>query len=198
MRHPGGKKQPGLASAVRTLAEFSGESLPAETLDFSGPHDVLIADIPDVTLQKWVHFVFFYTSAGMLDIFINGALYKSVAAMVTDESSGLTVGAAKGNTGRIANVMFFQSTKKPEDAMFVGGDAIDASTVHSLYNDFKARDPPVVKRMFPVQRKIYHAAATDVSAATTNVTQGASGAAASTQGAVQGAIDPNRRLERRF
>ena len=198
MRHPGGKKPAGLASAVRTLAEFTGESLPAEALEFSGPHDVLVADIPDVTLQKWVHFVFFYTNAGVLDIFINGTLYKSVAAMVTNESSGLTIGATKGNPGRIANVMFFQSTKTPDDALFVGADAIDASTVHSMYNDFKARDPPVVKRMFPVERKIYRAAEDDVTAATTNVTQGVSTATATTQGAVQGAIDPNQRLERRF
>jgi len=198
MRHPGGKKKAGISSAVRTLAEFTGESLPAEPLEFSGPHDVLITDIPDVTLQKWVHFVFYYTSAGMLDLFINGTLYKSVAAMVTDESSGLTIGAAKGNAGRIANIMFFQSTKTPDDAMFLGGDAIDASTVHTMYNDFKTRDPPVVKRMFPVQQQIYHAAVNDVTLATTNVTQGVSGAAGATQSSVQGAIDPNQRLERRF
>jgi hypothetical protein len=196
MRHPGGKKKQGIEKAVRKLAEFSGDSLPAEPLDFSGPHDVLIADIPDVTLQKWVHLVFFYSNAGMLDIFINGTLYKSVAAMVSNESSGLTVGAAKGNTGRIANVMFFQSVKDPKDAVFVGGDAIDASTVHTLYNDFKSRDPPVVSQMFPVWQQVFREAESGATSATTNVSQSVSGAAATTQGSVQGAIDPNRQLER--
>ena len=198
MRHPGGKKQQGVEKAVRKLAEFTGESLPAEPIEFSGPHDVLIADIPDVTLQKWVHLVFFYTNAGMLDIFINGKLYKSVAAMVSDESSGLTIGAPKGNTGRIANVMFFQSSKDPKDALFVGGDAIDASTVHSLYNDFKSRDPPVVSQMFPVWNQVFGEAEKGVTSATTNVTQAVSGAAATTQGSVQGAVDPNRRLAQQF
>jgi hypothetical protein len=150
MRSPGGKGAVGITKALRTLADFTGQSQPSEEIDASsGPMDVLVADIPDVALQKWLHFVFFYTSEGKLDIFINGALYKSVAVIVTNESSGLTLGATNGNPGRIANVMFFQGTKNPKDALFLGGDAIDASTVHSLYNDFKGRDPPVVKRVFP-------------------------------------------------
>ena len=151
MKSPGGKSKGGLAQATKVLAEFSGESLPSEKLEFSGPIDVLVSDIPDVALQKWIHLVLFYNSTGMLDIFINGELYKSVAAMVTNESSGITIGAYKGNGGKIANVMFFQSPKKPTDALFLGGDAIDASTVHKLYNDFKTRDPPVVGRVFPIQ-----------------------------------------------
>ena len=161
MKHPGGKRQAGLSSAVKTLAEFTGESLPSEELSFDGPYDVLVADIPDVALQKWIHLVFFYNSTGTLDIFINGELYKSVATIITDESSGITLGANKGNSGRVANIMFFQSTKNAKDAFFLGGDAIDLSTVRTMYNDFKTRDPPVVRRMMPVQTSVFKEHAND-------------------------------------
>jgi len=197
MRHPGGKKPQGLAKSIRSLAEFTGESMPSEPLEYSGPHDVLVTDIPDVALQKWIHFVFFYTSAGMLDIFINGVLYKSVAAIVTDESSGLTVGAHKGNPGKIANVMFFQGTNKVDDALFVGGDAMDAAKVHSLYNDFKGRDPPVVTRVFPVP-PIFQDAAKEVSKTTTDVSRGVTAAKVATTGSLQTAFDPNQALAQQF
>lgn len=196
MRSPGVKSR-GMTQATNVLSEFMGESLPAETDSVSGPIDMLVADIPNVALQKWIHLVLFYNSTGMLDIFINGSLYKSVAAIVTNESSGLTIGAYKGNGGKIANVMFFQGSKTVTDAFFTGGDAIDSSTVHSLYNDFKSKDPPVVNRVFPVTNP-FAKETKSVSTTAQNASATINAGITASNSAIQTAVDPNQEMMRRF
>jgi len=150
-KSPGTQKPKQLNDAISKVID---EVDPLHYVSAEGVTEVLIADIPNVKLQKWIHLVLNYNSSGVMDIFINGKLYRSGNVLVTAEDSGLTLGAPHGNGGRIANVMLFQGDKTVKDALFTGGDAIEPSKIQSLYKEFKHRNPPVVERVLGIKTEV--------------------------------------------
>jgi len=130
--------------------EFLGEKPATQIVKTEEDVDVLVADIPNVDLQKWTHFVFYYND-GKLNIFQNGSLIKSVKAAATNASAPVVVGDDKGNRGQLCSLFFFQNKKDASDALFLGGEAITPDKIRSLYLDFKDRSPPIVDRVFNVE-----------------------------------------------
>lgn len=130
--------------------EFIGAKPDKQLVKTEEDVDVLVADIPNVDLQKWTHFVFYYND-GKLNIFQNGDLIKTIRAAANNVSSPIMVGDEKGNRGQLCNMFFFQNKKEANDALFLGGEAITAEKIKSLYLDFKGRNPPIVDRIFKVQ-----------------------------------------------
>jgi hypothetical protein len=112
-----------------------------------GPH-ILMADIPKIPLQKWLHLVLSYNN-GTFDIFLNGSLYLSVPAVIpTNTSSEVAVGVSKGNRGKLCNLVFFKGKSDKDKSFTENVDAISAEKVLQLYNEYANKSPPIVTRIF--------------------------------------------------
>jgi len=99
-----------------------------QELDTNG--NIIIYKMPNVLLQKWNNIIINY-NGGILDIFYNGKLVKSVNEVVPKMAKDvLTIGANSGINGGICNVNFFNTN-------------LSASQVYYLYNTVKDKTPPV-------------------------------------------------------
>jgi len=86
----------------------------------------------NVLLQKWNNMIINY-NGGVLDIFLNGELMKSIPSFVPYYTlNNLTVGEDGGINGGICSVVYFN---KP----------LTTTNMHYLYNMVKDLSPPVMK-----------------------------------------------------
>jgi hypothetical protein len=111
------------------------------------------ADIPNVPLQRWHHIVLSYNNA-TFDMFLNGALYRSVPSVLTNvDQTQLIVGSHQGNRkNKMCNVVFFQGKPDPSKPFGKSEEAITVDKVLQLYNNFVNKDPPMITRavsMYP-------------------------------------------------
>jgi hypothetical protein len=84
----------------------------------------------DVLLQKWNHIVFQY-NGGIVDIFINGVLEKSIDNIIPKMTLGnLDVGQNGGIAGGLCNLVYFKKI-------------LSIQEIETLYNTFKNKSPPV-------------------------------------------------------
>jgi hypothetical protein len=84
----------------------------------------------NIPLQKWNHFIINY-SGGIMDIFLNGELVKSVNGVVPYYTlDNLTIGEKNGLKGGICNVVYFKK-------------ALTRSNIYYVYNTVKDKTPPV-------------------------------------------------------
>jgi hypothetical protein len=135
------------------------------TVKEPGKPATLVADITRVPLQRWHHLVLAY-NFGTFDIFVNGALYKSVSGIIVNpppapsdcsgndcaaETAVVTVGAAEGNRkNRICNFVFLQGKSEPQMNFNRSVDSVTIAKVAELYNRFANKSPPVVSRILPL------------------------------------------------
>jgi hypothetical protein len=99
--------------------------------DFDDNGNRIIYKNENVLLQKWNNFIINY-NGGVLDIFLNGELVKSVVGVVPYyKLENLTIGEDNGIKGGICNVVYF---RKP----------LSASNIYYLYNMVKNRTPPIL------------------------------------------------------
>jgi hypothetical protein len=85
-----------------------------------------------VLLQKWNNMIINY-NGGILDIFLNGELVKSISGVVPYyKLDNLTIGEDNGVNGGICNVVYF---KKP----------VTSINIYYLYNMVKSFNPPVTE-----------------------------------------------------
>ena len=85
----------------------------------------------NIPLQKWNNIIINY-NGGILDIFLNGELVKSVVGVVPYYTlDNLTVGQENGLNGGICNVVYFRK-------------ALTRSNIYYLYNTVKNKTPPVM------------------------------------------------------
>lgn len=90
-----------------------------------------VCEIPEVPLQKWNH-ILVNNNRGILDVFFNGNLYKSIQGIVPYKSNELiTTGGVNGVFGEICNVMYFEQP-------------LDITKIKQLYHSFKNYNPPIV------------------------------------------------------
>lgn len=86
----------------------------------------------NVLLQKWNNLIINY-NGGIVDIFVNGELVKSVSGVVPYYTlDNLTIGEENGVNGGICNVVYFQ---KP----------LTSINIYYLYNMVKDMTPPVAE-----------------------------------------------------
>jgi hypothetical protein len=84
----------------------------------------------NIPLQKWNHFIINY-NGGIMDIFLNGELVKSVPGVVPYYTlDNLTIGEKNGIKGGICNVVYFRN-------------ALTRSNIYYLYNTVKNKTPPI-------------------------------------------------------
>ena len=82
-------------------------------------------------LQKWNNIIINY-QGGIMDIFYNGDLVKSVRNIVPYMSLDvLSVGNAKGVNGQVCNVMYYDY-------------ALEIDRIKYLYNSVKSSNPPIL------------------------------------------------------
>ena len=143
---PGAMKAEGLDALLETV---QGRDNPMIRTDRAV--DIMVAEIPNMPLQKWNHFVFYYNN-GTFDIFMNGELYKSVRAMVAKTDAPLVIGASNGNSGQLCNTVFFKGNYRVTNAYFQNGEAITIDKVRALYQNFKSKNPPVPRRLFSIAK----------------------------------------------
>jgi hypothetical protein len=85
-----------------------------------------------ILLQKWNNMVINY-DGGILDIFLNGELVKSINGIVPYYTlDNLTIGENGGINGGICNVVYFN---KP----------LTTTNLYFLYNMVKTNNPPTIK-----------------------------------------------------
>jgi hypothetical protein len=113
--------------------------------------DVLVADIPRVPLQRWHHLVLAY-NYGTFDVFLNGALFRSVPGITAKananlDTSGnpvdttLTVGAANGyKENKLCNFVLYHNDVDQKNG--TANDAITLPKVVALYNNYIGKNPP--------------------------------------------------------
>jgi len=93
--------------------------------------NVIVYKSDDMKLQKWNNFIINY-QAGIMDIFYNGDLVKSVGNIVPYMTLDvISVGNSRGVTGEICNVMYYNYP-------------LDIDRIKYLYNTVKDNTPPVV------------------------------------------------------
>jgi hypothetical protein len=84
----------------------------------------------NIPLQKWNHFIINY-NGGILDIFLNGELVKSVNGVIPYYTlDNLTIGEENGLKGGICNVVYFRN-------------ALTKNNIYYLYNTVKDNTPPI-------------------------------------------------------
>ena len=118
------------------------------TMKGPGGVQTFAADIPKVPLQRWHHFVLSYNN-GTFDMFLNGALYRSVPSVNTNvDQTQLIVGSFQGNRkNKMCNVVFFQGKPDPSKPFGKSEQAITVEKVLRLYNNFVNKDPPIITRV---------------------------------------------------
>jgi hypothetical protein len=99
--------------------------------DFDDNGNRIIYKNENMLLQKWNNFIINY-NGGILDIFLNGELVKSVVGVVPYyKLENLTIGEDNGIKGGICNVVYFRKQ-------------LSASNIYYLYNMVKNRSPPIL------------------------------------------------------
>lgn len=92
---------------------------------------VTVCEIPEIPLQKWNH-ILINNNKGIMDVFLNGKLFRSVQGIVPYKSNEfLSTGQVGGIEGGICNVMYFE---RP----------LEISKIKQLYHSFKNYNPPIV------------------------------------------------------
>ena len=93
--------------------------------------NVNVCEIPEVPLQKWNH-ILINNNRGIMDVFLNGKLYKSIEGIVPYKSTEFVkTGEVHGIQGGVCNVMYFE-------------EPLEISKIKKLYHSFKNYNPPVV------------------------------------------------------
>jgi hypothetical protein len=91
-----------------------------------------VYEIDNVLLQRWNNMIINYNS-GILDIFYNGVLIKSVAntiPFINFQSDSLNTGDDNGISGYICNLVYYNKT-------------LTTNQINTIYNSNKNKDPPV-------------------------------------------------------
>ena len=120
-------------NTVRVTVKLSDEKpdFLADNLETDENGNVIIYEAKDIKLQKWNNFIINYQE-GVMDIFLNGDLVKSVSNLVPYMSMDLlSVGNSPGINGQICNVMYYNF-------------GLDIERIKYLYNSVKDDTPPVV------------------------------------------------------
>jgi len=98
--------------------------------DFDNNGNRIIYKNTNIPLQKWNHFIINY-NGGIMDIFLNGELVKSVPGVIPYYTlDNLTIGEKNGIKGGICNMVYFRN-------------ALTRSNIYYLYNTVKNKTPPV-------------------------------------------------------
>jgi hypothetical protein len=100
--------------------------------------NILVTDIPDVPLQKWNYFVFYYNNES-LDVFCNAKLITSFSIVPKLEDQVVTIGNAGGNRGKLANLEFEQGSDDPTTPQ---KDAATLTKIQKVYKRHRNQDPP--------------------------------------------------------
>lgn len=110
-----------------TTGSINSNPIPPK-LDDNG--DIIIYSNSDVLLQKWNNIIINYNS-GILDIFYNGDLVKTVMEVVPYmKLDALTIGSNQGINGGICNVNYFNTS-------------LSIRQIYYLYNLVKDKTPPI-------------------------------------------------------
>jgi len=113
-----------------TLMITMEQKEPNKLSDTDQNGNMIIYKHANVPLQKWNHFIINY-SGGIMDIFLNGELVKSVNGVVPYYTlDDLTIGENNGLKGGICNVVYFKK-------------ALTRSNIYYVYNTVKDKTPPV-------------------------------------------------------
>ena len=113
------------------LKELTPAIISKGNLDVDDYGNVIIYKMEDMMLQKWNNIIINY-QGGIMDIFYNGDLVKSVRNIVPYMSLDvLSVGNAKGVNGQVCNVMYYDY-------------ALDIDRIKYLYNSVKSSNPPIL------------------------------------------------------
>jgi hypothetical protein len=100
-------------------------------IDFDDEGNIIVYKNLNLPLQKWNNIIINY-NGGILDIFLNGELVKSVVGVVPYYTlDNLTIGANNGIKGGICNVIYFSK-------------ALTRSNIYYLYETVKNKTPPVM------------------------------------------------------
>jgi hypothetical protein len=100
-------------------------------IDYDDNGDRIIYKNKNLPLQKWNNVIINY-NGGILEIFLNGELVKSVVGVVPYYTlDNLTIGQENGLNGGICNVIYFRK-------------ALTRSNIYYLYNTVKNKTPPVM------------------------------------------------------
>jgi hypothetical protein len=101
-------------------------------IDFDDNNNRIIYKNNNFPLQKWNHVIVNY-NGGVLDVFLNGELVKSVIGVIPYHTlDNLTVGEMKGIKGGICNVVYFNKD-------------LTITNIYYLYHFMKNRNPPVIE-----------------------------------------------------
>lgn len=119
-----------------TLADLTEERITNANLSLDDDNNVIIYKQKNVLLQRWNNIIINFDK-GVLDVFINGVLVKSVKNMVPYMTlDSLTVGSPNGVNGAICNVIYYN---KPLTAM----------DITTAYETTKNMDPPAIPNATP-------------------------------------------------
>ena len=101
--------------------------------DYDENGNLIIYTNTNVLLQKWNNIIVNYVG-GILDIFLNGELVKSMNSVIPYHTlDNLMAGEIDGVKGGICNVIYFRKS-------------LTASNIHYIYNTLKDSTPPVVHK----------------------------------------------------
>ena len=103
----------------------------SDSLEYDDDGNVIIYKSNDMKLQKWNNFVINYQE-GIMDIFYNGDLVKSVSNIVPYMTFDLlSVGNNPGVIGKVCNVMYYNY-------------GLNIERIKYIYNSVKDNTPPVL------------------------------------------------------
>jgi len=103
----------------------------SKLIDFDENDNRIIYEKNNMLLQKWNNVIINY-SGGVIDVFLNGELVKSVIEVVPYHTiENLTIGQKNGIKGGICNVVYFRNI-------------LTATNIYYLYNMVKHKSPPVL------------------------------------------------------
>ena len=103
----------------------------SDSLEYDDDGNVIIYKSNDMKLQKWNNFVINYQE-GIMDIFYNGDLVKSVSNIVPYMTMDLlSVGNNPGVIGKVCNVMYYNH-------------GLNIERIKYIYNSVKDNTPPVL------------------------------------------------------
>jgi len=111
------------------------EHIAGGTTNTDNNNNTILYKKENILLQKWNNIIINY-NGGVLDIFLNGELVKSVPGVVPYYTlDNLTVGTNNGANGKICNVVYYRN---PLSTIYI----------NYLYNLVKNSTPPIVKHSY--------------------------------------------------
>ena len=118
------------------IADLTEDRIARADLSLDDDNNVIIYKQNNVLLQRWNNIMVNFDK-GVLDVFINGVLVKSVKNMIPYMTlDSLTVGSPSGVNGAICNVIYYN---KPLTAM----------DITAAYETLKNMDPPAIPNATP-------------------------------------------------